>query len=265
MDDVRPVLAADPVRCAYMLGDLDEAHRSFCTWYASGPVGRPEAIVLVYSALSLPVVIAWGDAAGIDGILSAFADRMPGRSLTHIATEHLHVVDRYFDPEELRPMVRMGLQAAEFAPKPGARLGGAEVTRLGHRHTGDIMSLHQHYPDVFFEPAQLDTGHYYGVWQEGRLASVAGVHVVSRVDAIACLGNIVTHPDFRGRGLSTACTSRLCEQLIGDGVRVLALNVARTNRSAVRVYEKLGFREHHTYLEGILKASLEPRVKEDAA
>jgi hypothetical protein len=28
------------------------------------------------------------------------------------------------------------------------------------------------------------------------------------------------------------------------------LNVSRGNRSAVRVYEKLGFRYHDTYLEG---------------
>jgi len=30
----------------------------------------------------------------------------------------------------------------------------------------------------------------------------------------------------------------------------MALNVRRQNRSAVRVYEKLGFRYHDTYLEG---------------
>ncbi len=264
MEEVRPALAADPVRCAYMLGDLDEAHRTFCTWYAVGPAGQPEAIVLVYSALSVPVLITWGDAGGVDAILGAFSDQMPGRMMTHIQTEHLHVIDRYFESEELRPMLRMGLEAASFTPQPGARHTGASVERLGHRHTGDIMALFQHYPDVFFEPAQLDTGHYYGAIQDGRLASVAGVHVVSREDGVACLGNIVTHPDARGRGLSTACTSHLCQQLIADGVRVLALNVARRNASAMRVYEKLGFHDHHTYLEGILRASLAPLVREDA-
>ena len=128
------------------------------------------------------------------------------------------------------------------------------VETLAMRDTGDIIDLYQYYPDNFFEPAQLATGHYYGVRQQGRLVAVAGVHVFAPSSGVACLGNIVTHPEFRGRGLSTACTSHLCQQLVAQGVEVLALNVDQHNTAATRVYEKLGFRHNNTYLEGMLHA-----------
>jgi predicted GNAT family acetyltransferase len=93
-----------------------------------------------------------------------------------------------------------------------------------------------------------------------RLVAVAGVHIVSEVDRLAALGNIVTHPEHRGQGLSTACTAHLAQRLLGEGIDVLALNVVRANASAVRVYEKLGFRENNTYLEGFLTRPLNYRT-----
>ena len=153
-------------------------------------------------------------------------------------------------------MLRMGMMADVFSPC-AAFLDDA-VEGLSLRDIGDIIDLFQYYPDNFFEPAQLATGHYYGIRREGKLVSVAGVHVFSGENAVACLGNIVTHPEHRGQGLSTTCTSHLCAALIDDGVRVLALNVDRHNRSAVRVYEKLGFLEHMTYVEGRLSLPFLP-------
>jgi len=143
----------------------------------------------------------------------------------------------------------MALLAAEFTPSNNPFI---EVESLSHRNTGEIIALYQHYPDNFFEPSQLDSGHYLGVRVEDVLVSVAGVHLHSPSFGIAALGNIVTHPEHRGRGLSTACTEALCERLFEGQVDTLALNVRRHNRSAVRVYEKLGFRYHDTYLEGFV-------------
>jgi ribosomal protein S18 acetylase RimI-like enzyme len=181
--------------------------------------------------------------------------------------EHLGVLDRHFELGSLRPMVRMGLVAtqltrdASFTSVDVAGNGYGAVERLGHRDTGDIMELFAHYPDSFFEPHQLSTGHYCGVRQDsadgpGPLVAVAGIHVASRFERIAALGNIVTHPDHRGRGLSTRVTAHLCQALTAEGIELLALNVERKNASALKVYEKLGFREHCTYLEGFVTRSL---------
>lgn len=254
-DLLKALLGRDPVTCAYMLGDLDEAYSDFCTWYgvdgSSGTDGL-EGVLLVYDALSVPVLISYGQSGAIEAIIAHFWHELPGRALVHLQPHHVAAFDQVFGTEHLAAMLRMGLEAREFRP---SRADASAVEQLSHRDTGEIIELYTHYPDNFFEPAQLDSGHYCGVRVGQRLVSVAGVHVLSHEASVATLGNIVTHPDFRGRGLSTMCTSHLCARLISEGVGTLALNVKRENRSAVRVYEKLGFRYHSTYLEGLVTRS----------
>lgn len=260
---VRGFLVQDPFATAYMLGDLDPVYQAYCTWYLAREAGRDLAILQVYTGLSAPVLIGFGTANGLGAIVARHFHALPGSAHIHLMPEHLAILDRAFHLEKLRPMVRMALSAGAFVPAPA---GGppddahGPVERLGHRDTGEIMQLFTHYPDSFFEPHQLSSGHYYGIRPTGGgpLIAVAGVHVVSRHEGIAALGNIVTHPEHRGRGLSTRVTSHLVSSLIADGIELLALNVERKNQSALKVYEKLGFREHCTYLEGFATRSLAP-------
>jgi GNAT superfamily N-acetyltransferase len=162
--------------------------------------------------------------------------------------EHLEAFGVELVEHPLRPMVRMGMSLENFRPKDIDE--ALEIKQLSMGDIGEIIDLFGFYPDNFFEPAQLSTGYYYGVRIREKLVSVAGVHVFSPQVRVACLGNIVTHPEYRGRGLSTRCTSHLCSQLAKAGIDLFALNVERSNSSAVRVYKKLGFEEHATYLEG---------------
>jgi len=243
-------LERDALSSAYIIAHLEEGYQEFCTWYAAGPEDAPEAIVLVFTGHSMPALLSFGQTGALGEIFESFHTQMPGRSLAQLQPHHVAAMDPYFVTDGLVPMLRMGLDKAEFSS------GGPSqktIEALSHRHTGLIMELYQHYyPDNWFEPAQLDSGHYFGIINDNQLLSVAGVHVVSPKGKLAVLGNIVTHPDHRGQGLSTACTSHLCEHLFAQGIDVLALNVRRQNRSAVRVYEKLGFRYHDTYLEGLV-------------
>ena len=246
-------LERDPLSCAYIIGHLEDGYQDFCTWYAAGPDDSPEAIVLVFTGHSMPALLSQGQTGALEKIFEAFHNEIPGRSLAQLQPHHVAAVDPYFTTDGLVPMIRMGLAKADFQPSPH---GTSSIQALSHRHTGLIMGLYQHYyPDNWFEPAQLDSGHYCGIVQDGELVSVAGVHTVSPKGKLAVLGNIVTHPDHRGQGLSTACTSHLCAHLFAEGIELLALNVRRQNRSAVRVYEKLGFRYHDTYLEGLVTHS----------
>lgn len=259
---IRPLLERDRVTNAYLLGDLDPLYFGFTTWYISGTEAGDDTVILIYDALSVPVVLSSGHADGVASILGCFIDQLPERAHVHMATDHLAAFDHCFAIDNLRPMVRMGLAVEDIDREARWDVPGAEVVPLGHRDTGDIMSLSHHYPDSFFEPSQLSTGYYVGVRLEGELVAMAGVHLVSRADRLAVLGNIVTHPEHRARGLSTACTAYLCQRLADDGIAALALNVERRNRWAVRVYEKLGFREHTTYVEGVLARTLDYKISQ---
>ncbi|MFO0749942.1 MAG: GNAT family N-acetyltransferase [Myxococcota bacterium] len=259
LERVRSVLAQDPIAAAYMLGDLDPTYAHHCTWWVASEGGKDVAVLQVYNGLSAPVVLTYGAPAGIAAIATSQLEDLPWRAHVHLSPDHLAALQPTFAFERLRPMMRMGVHAdglrADVRP-PGPEYQA--VARLGHRDTGDIVALSQFYPDSFFEPHQLSSGHYYGIrTAQGQLVSVAGVHIVSHTDRLAAIGNVVTHPEHRGRGLSTACTAHLAGALAHAGMNLLVLNVQRENEEARRVYEKLGFREHCTYLEGFLVRALE--------
>lgn len=271
---VRRFLSRDPFATAYMLGDLDPIYAPFCSWWIASEGGhngdggaskRDVAVLQVYTGLSAPVVLTHGTGSGIAAILAGFIGELPQRAHVHMSPDHLAILDQHFSLDRLRPMVRMGLHAGRLAAgapgEDGSVAGYRPVERLSHRDTGDIIELSQHYPDSFFEPHQLSTGQYYGVRTvEGALIALAGVHIVSRTDRLAAIGNVVTHPDHRGRGLSTRTTRHLCRELAREGIELLALNVERRNTSAMRVYEKLGFVDHCTYIEAFLTRTLANQI-----
>ena len=259
---LRRIIAVDPLAGAYMLGDLDPLYAPFCSWYVSADAsGHDDAVLMVYTGLSAPAVLTLGAADGQAVILATFVDELPERAHAHLGLDDRDVFLRHYAMDTERPMVRMGVRAGDLVTDPAWEHLAEPVVALGHRDTGDIMALSRHYPDSFFEPSQLSSGFYLGVRVAGELVSMAGVHIVSATDRLAVIGNVVTHPDHRGRGFSTACTGVLCRRLAAAGHDIIALNVERDNRSAVRVYEKLGFRVHHSFIQGFIGRTLEHRVR----
>ena len=101
-----------------------------------------------------------------------------------------------------------------------------------------------------FRQRSLELGVFYGVFEGERLVSVAGTHIVSESERIAALGNVMTHPDYRGQGLATIATSAVCTELLDRGMDLIGLSVSRSNEAAIRVYEKIGFNRHVPFYEG---------------
>ncbi|MET7707786.1 GNAT family N-acetyltransferase [Micromonospora sp. NPDC005413] len=116
------------------------------------------------------------------------------------------------------------------------------------------MNLYaQAYPDNWFDARMLDTGQYLGVREGGELVAVAGVHVFSPAYRVAALGNVTTHPRWRGRGLGAAVVAALCVRLRASVTHV-TLNVKADNAAAVRLYERVGFTRVADYDEWTLTA-----------
>ena len=97
------------------------------------------------------------------------------------------------------------------------------------------------YPENWFSPRMLATQRYYGIRLEGKIVSVAGVHVYSPAYDAAVLGNVATHPRMRGHGLARLACARLCHELLQDGIHNIGLVVHAHNTSAIAVYQALGF------------------------
>ena len=167
-----------------------------------------------------------GDPADIEALLAASYEELPRRFYAHIRIEHREPIECFYTLSDVKPMLRMGLSRVNFKTKVKS---AAEV--LSHRDTAEIMQLYQQYPDNFFEPAQLDTGLYFGKREEGKLISVAGLHVCSTRYNVAAIGNIVTHEEHRGRGFASDCVGALLVELFKRVDR--SLNVSPENHAAI--------------------------------
>jgi predicted GNAT family acetyltransferase len=125
----------------------------------------------------------------------------------------------------------------------------SQVTPLTPAHREELEALYRvSYPGNWFDSRMLETGFYYGLRRGGDLVSVAGVHVYSPRYNVAALGNITTHPAFRGQGLATMTSAGLCQSLLAQ-VEHIGLNVRADNIGAMTCYQKLGFERIAVYGE----------------
>jgi hypothetical protein len=225
-------LAKDRVGCAYPLGYLDEAYAPWCQWWG---VVAPESedirlLLLLYTGLSVPVVLVAGDAAAAPELLEALYNALPDRFYAHLPQPHVAPFGGFYDTRQLVPMLRMSLERARYTIQEVDPF----VVRLGHRDTAEIVKLYEHYPDNLFEPYQLESGLYFGMHRRsgGQLISIAGVHVVSKANDVAIVGNVVTHPKYRRNALATRVVARLLNETF-ESVSLAAVNVPEGN--AVRL------------------------------
>ncbi len=79
---------------------------------------------------------------------------------------------------------------------------------------------------------------YYGVFVDGRLVSIACCYI--RLPEVWLIGDVYTHPDYRGRGFAKAVVSAVTRDAIQSGARAL-LHVEEGNKPAISVYRSLGY------------------------
>jgi predicted GNAT family acetyltransferase len=112
-----------------------------------------------------------------------------------------------------------------------------------------IQSLYKKsYPENWFDPRMLETDQYFGIKEENRLVSIAGIHVYSPQYKVAALGNIATLPAYRNKGYGSQVTAKLCQSLLKEGMRI-GLNVKTDNHAAIASYKKIGFKTVVSYGE----------------
>jgi len=117
----------------------------------------------------------------------------------------------------------------------------------------EVMEFYKiSYPDNWFDQGLLDSGFYFALKHENRLASIAGVHVYSKEYGVSALGNITTLPSLRGNGFATKVTAKVVKELLKT-MKIIGLNVKSENKSAIKCYQNNGFEVHCTYDELFLK------------
>jgi GNAT superfamily N-acetyltransferase len=123
--------------------------------------------------------------------------------------------------------------------EPIAVIDGPEAILLTDAHRADVLALTALVYPHYFRPRTIELGRYYGIYEDGRLAAMAGERL--GMDGHQEISAICTHPDFSGRGHARRLTAILSNDNLARG-RTPFLHVSRDNVRAMRLYERIGYR-----------------------
>jgi ribosomal protein S18 acetylase RimI-like enzyme len=235
--EIRRHLNTDREWSLYALADLDDGMFEHCDWWA-----LPRGLALVFRALAIRPVFVLGDAVATKKLLETLPET---KGYLNLKTHQVDAAEGIYRYRERHEMRRMFLDA--FQPRSGITepLRAKDCSDVEHLYaSGDGGG-------IAFAPFQLETGFFRGIRRAGELVAVAGVQVASRNEGVAAVGNIFTRPDCRGQGLAQTVTSAVAAAIREAGIQTIGLNVESTNAAAIRAYERVGFRTHFSYSEGI--------------
>ncbi len=246
---IRPLLERQPAHAAYALAHLEPRLFPRSYWWralplaAAGSAPAPdggEALVMHARTGLGPSLVALGAPQALEAILRLHPG--PFYTFATFQVEHAPVARRHFSLSRRGVSLRMSVSLETFRPADGA------ARRLRGRDLGDVDDLQRSEGFGFHSAAALDDGVYYGVYDAGRLVAMAGTHVVAPEVGVAIVGNVVTHPRYRRRGYGAAATSAVTAALL-ETCSLVLLTVEERNEPALRVYQRLGYREECRLIE----------------
>ena len=235
-------LEADRFNAAYALAQLDDDAWPLADFFrCRTPAGES---IVCHSSGGL------GNATTIAGPADAAAAILrlhPGFASTFAIADPAHVaaLETVYRFRQITQMARMAVTRQTFRPTHGDAkpMLGAHVELVNRLYNTEGEPTH-------YRHDHIADGCYWGVVDEERLVAIAGTHAIGRSQQIAILGNVFTHPRYRGRGHGTTVTSAVSAALL-EQVDEVVLSVNPENTHALQAYRKLGYR----YVGDIIEAS----------
>ncbi|HEU5368373.1 MAG TPA: GNAT family N-acetyltransferase, partial [Ktedonobacterales bacterium] len=168
-------------------------------------------------------------------------------------SEHLAALEQRYRLRHIRTMLRMTMRKDDFQMAKEQ----ACAERLTAQDLAELNRIYRMASASAFAAYQLESGIFYGIKVNGRLVSTAGTHVISPSQRIVAVGNVFTHPHFRGRGYAQAVTGAVTAEALrgfgpdapGQPEAMAILNVRADNAPAIHAYMKLGYRSACEFIE----------------
>jgi RimJ/RimL family protein N-acetyltransferase len=171
----------------------------------------------------------------------------PRHSLLTCEPEHVDVALQAHHLWRPQTMLRMKLDAEEFQ-MPESMPPLRRLTSVDARELNDLYALEGE--GIWYSGKQVNEGIYFGAHVRGRLIAAAGTHINSPHQGVAVVGNVFTHPDYRGRGYGKAVTAVVTAHMLRS-CNLIVLSVDPANRPARRIYESLGYKEAARLVEAL--------------
>ena len=238
---IRSFLERDRIYAAYALADLDDRDTGRARWGIARAGDEVVSLVLEYGGPSPQPLFIAGRDDGVEAILRDVI-RPAVAYLAYLPANERAVASRY-RVEPGPPMVRMWVDRSTFrqVEDPG-------VEPLAASDVGELNRLYRLGFGSWLAPQSIAEGVYYGIRVNRRLVAAAGTHVIGRTSRISVVGNVLTQPEFRGRGYAQATTAAVTARLLEFCDHVV-LNVRSDNPPALSAYRRLGYAEHVRFEE----------------
>lgn len=233
IDRLQALLEAHRAYAATVFGYLEPRLFSRTLWHVLD--GEEErALFLQTNGSGGASLFCQGDPAGLEAILRQVG--LPRYSYITYEARHHELARRHFILRGLQRLMRMVVDVSTFQPV------ASRAVPLEPAHLSAANSLYRNAGGVLLSGQHLVEGSYYGIWEGPKLASIAGTQLLSERYGVAVVANVLTHPQYRNRGLATQCVGALTASLL-ERVGVVALNVDPENAPAMRAYQRLGYHE----------------------
>jgi ribosomal protein S18 acetylase RimI-like enzyme len=247
LEDARAIrrrLATAEAYAAYAMGYLDQRLFHLASFHEA-TLGERHALAMHSRGGLGPATLLLGDPRLVGTLLELH----PGlrHALMTCEPEHVDVALQTHHLWRPQTMLRMKLDASAFQmPKPLPPL-----RRLTNTDAQELNALYALEGDgIWYSGRQVAQGVYYGAHIRGRLVAAAGTHITSQQQRVGVVGNVFTHPDYRGRGYGKAVTAAVTAHLM-PSCGLIVLSVDPANRAARRLYEELGYREQARLVEAM--------------
>jgi RimJ/RimL family protein N-acetyltransferase len=243
----------------YTIGDLDDFFWPATVWYAIYANGEMQSVALLYNGMTPSTLLLFCEETKQSEdkqnqkpnysreLLESVRNLLPEKFNVHLSPGLIDVFGKENIIEDYGHNYRMVLS------REPEHFDDQNIRRLELCDIHLINSLFKvAYPNNWFDSRMVETGKYFGCFNEGMLVGIAGIHVYSPEYRIAALGNIATHPDFRGRKIAHRLTSVLCCDL-KNSVDIIGLNVNSENPAAIKCYENAGFEIRSSFDECFIR------------
>jgi RimJ/RimL family protein N-acetyltransferase len=249
---IRSILETERTWTVYALADLEPGLFENAQWFCTANHDEP-GLGLFFSGFAMPVLITIGTASALESVIEEIIEDLDPRAIyAAVKPEVMALLTERYRVVEEKKMQRMVFDPKQYRPRAKSSAVPLRLTDLkAIQHLYADGEGNGEAPDWFL-PQMLEQETYYGIREGEDLVAVAGTHVVSWNEKLACLGNIYTRRDRRGRGSRSQVTSAVVAKLAQMELTTIVLNVRINNATAIHIYEGIGFRKYCDYIEAPL-------------
>ncbi len=230
----RRFLGKDPITNVLPLGDLYSPLLMVSNIYEAIENNRIVGVCSIYRAYATPSIVLGNAELNVQqALVKKAVAEVSDHFITLCSPKDASLFEKHATALHSHPEQQMIAN-----PPRQIRHDNIKVSRVAKDELESLNKFYVEHRSEVWTPLQFKVGPYYCVKHDGKIASAAGVHLVT--PQIAQLGNIITDEAWRGRGFGTACTAALATDLASEA-RIISLFVRTDNAPAIHMYEKLGF------------------------